>query len=66
MFVAMNYILIAFARDFFVGAIRAQELHREGWRIADYSILALLCIVAPLLRVAAAARRRGDMRPSPA
>jgi hypothetical protein len=66
MFVAMNYILIAFARDFFVGALRAQELHREGWRIADYSILALLCIVAPLLRVAAAARRRADMRPSPA
>jgi hypothetical protein len=65
MFVAMNYILIAFARDFFVGALRSQELHREWWRITDYSILALLCIVAPMLRFWAALRRRGDMRPNP-
>ncbi len=64
MFVAMHYILIAFCRDFVVGALRTIELHREWWRIADYSILALLCIVAPVLRAAAALRRRRGMQPA--
>lgn len=63
MFLTMNYILIAFARDFVLGAIKAQTAHLELRHLLDYSFFTALCIAAPLLCLAASARRRRDLRP---
>ncbi|HEX3756516.1 MAG TPA: hypothetical protein VHV26_15705 [Rhizomicrobium sp.] len=53
MFLGLNYILIAFARDFVLGAIQSEVRHREFWRLLDYGFFAGLCIIAPLLRLSA-------------
>jgi hypothetical protein len=60
MFVGMNYILVAFARDFVHGAL---YIHQPAWRVLDYSVFASLCLGAPLLRIAASLRARGAVRP---
>jgi hypothetical protein len=65
MFLGLNYILIAFARDFVLGAIKTGTTHRELWRVLDYSFFAALCLAAPLLRLAASVRRRWEMKPVP-
>jgi hypothetical protein len=53
--VAMNYILLAFAWDFVTPAFR--EIGHYGvW--LQYAPFAAMCIGAPLLVLAAAARRR--------
>jgi hypothetical protein len=63
MFLGLNYILLAFARDFVLGAIDSWDSHRYFWQLVKYAPFALMCIAAPLLRFAAAAKRRRGMRP---
>lgn len=61
MFVGLNYILIAFGRDFVLGAIKTSTSHKEWWRVLDYSVFAGLCVAAALIRLAASMRRRWAM-----
>jgi len=63
MFLGLNYILLAFARDFVLGVIDAWDTHRNIWQLVKYAPFALLCIAAPLLRIAALAQRRWKGRP---
>jgi hypothetical protein len=62
MFLGLNYILLAFARDFVLGVIYSWEAHRYFWQLVNYVPFASLCIAAPLLRFAASAQRRWGMR----
>jgi hypothetical protein len=63
MFLGLNYILLAFARDFVLGVIDAWDAHRNFWQLVKYAPFASLCIAAPLLRIAALAQRRWKRRP---
>ena len=54
----LNYILLAFARDFVLPAMHAGVAHQEVWRLVGYGPFAVMCVTAPLLRFAAAAHRR--------
>jgi|SRR5271154_1462817 len=62
MFLGLNYILLAFARDFVLGVIHSWDAPRYFWELAKYAPFALMCIAAPLLRIGAAAQRRWEMR----
>src|ERR1700722_6521570 len=53
----MNYILLAFARDFVPAVLHADIGHRGFWYLANYVPFAALSIAAPILTVAAANHR---------
>jgi hypothetical protein len=55
--VGVNYILYAFARDFLPGAIDASAHYGLG-HLLSYVPFAAMTVVAPILVIAAAARRR--------
>ena len=58
----MNYILLAFARDFVPPAIHLNSADQEVGRLLAYLPFAAMSIAAPLLCFAAAAQRRWGMR----
>lgn len=60
-FVGMNYILLAFARDFVLSALHPGSAQHPLLNMAEYLPFAALCIAAPLLCFAAAAQRRWSM-----
>jgi hypothetical protein len=71
--VGLNFIMLAFARDFVPPAIHRAENYGVG-RLVQYLPFAALCVVGPLLVLAATARRelgtahrqtRGSSLPSP-
>jgi hypothetical protein len=64
-FVGLNYILIAFARDFVLGTVKAGTTNPQWWHLLDYGVFAGLCIAAASLRFAAAMRRHWEMRLPP-
>jgi len=58
--VGTTYILIAFGRDFLLGALAYKT---QNWLYAaEYVPFALLCLIAILLRIAAFVRRRFGLR----
>lgn len=59
--VGMNYILLAFAYDFVLTTIRFGTAHLDLRRAVVYLPFAVLSLAAPLLRLAAAARRRRQL-----
>ncbi len=59
--VGLNYILFAFAFDFVPVAIHS-PVNYGGWRLFHYAPFAAMSVVAPLLVLAAAARRRFGTR----
>ena len=61
----LNYILLAFAVDFLPGGIHGIAHHEVG-RLVRYAPFAAMSVAAPVLVLAAAARRRLGMRYSPA
>jgi hypothetical protein len=63
--VGVNYILVAFAWDFVPPALHSTADYGVR-RLAEYTPFAAMCIVAPLLVLAAAANRRLGMRYSSA
>ena len=54
----MNYILLAFARDFVLPAMHSGVAHQNVWRLVEYGPFAAMCVAAPFLRFAAALHRR--------
>jgi hypothetical protein len=56
-FVGMNYILVAFGRDFVLPVIHPKPAQVNLGHFLFYAPFAALCIAAPLLVLAAAARR---------
>jgi hypothetical protein len=54
--VGLNFIMLAFARDFVPTALHGTENY-GGWRLVQYAPFAALCVVGPLLVLAATARR---------
>jgi hypothetical protein len=54
--VGLNYIMLAFARDFVPTALHGTENYGV-WRLVQYAPFAALCVVGPLLVLAATARR---------
>ena len=65
-FVGMNYILLAFARDFVPSVIHSGIAHQGLWLVVDYVPFGVMSIAAPAFVFAAAARRRWGMRQVPA
>ena len=63
MFIGMNYILIAFGRDFVLHVAKTGVANQDISQLMNYLPFAALCLISPLLRIAAAQRRRG-MRPA--
>jgi hypothetical protein len=61
-FVGMNYILLAFARDFVLSVIHSGIAHQELWRAVEYVPFAAMSVAAPVLVFAAITRRRWRMR----
>jgi hypothetical protein len=61
-FVAMNYILIAFGRDFVLPVIHPKPAQYNLGHFLFYAPFAALCIAAPLLVLAAAGRRSAAPR----
>jgi len=59
MFIGMNYILIAFGRDFVLHVTKTGVVNQDFSQLMNYAPFAALCLIAPLLRIAAAQRRRG-------
>jgi hypothetical protein len=59
--VGMNYILLAFARDFVPAVIQPGAGQHVG-RLLEYVPFAAMSVVAPLLCLAAAAHRRRGLR----
>jgi hypothetical protein len=59
---AVNYILFAFGSDFVPALINPAPGHHGLLRTADYIFFASMTIAAPLLVVAASARRRLEVR----
>jgi hypothetical protein len=57
----LNYILLAFAVDFLPGGIHGVAHHEVG-RLVGYAPFAAMSVAAPLLVLAAAARRRLGIR----
>lgn len=55
--VGLNYIMLAFARDFVPTAMHGAGNY-EGWRLVQYAPFAALCVAGPLLVIAATARRK--------
>lgn len=64
--VGMNYILLAFGYDFVLAPLRGDLLHQGFVRNVEYLPFTVLTIAAPLLRLAADARRRRRLRGLPA
>jgi hypothetical protein len=60
-FAGMNYILLAFARDFVLEVVHSGIGEQPFWRWVGYVPFAAMCVAAPLLCVAAAAHRRWGM-----
>jgi hypothetical protein len=58
----MNYILLAFARDFVPPVIHSGFAHQDFWQSASYVPFAAMSVGAPLLCFAAAVQRRWGMR----
>ena len=58
----LNYILLAFARDFVPPVLDPGIAHHGYWSLAAYVPFAAMSVVAPLLCLAAAAQRRRGMR----
>jgi hypothetical protein len=54
--VGLNFIMLAFARDFVPTALHGTENY-GGWRLVQYAPFAALCVAGPLLVLAATARR---------
>ena len=65
-FVGMNYILLAFARDFVPSVIHSGIAHQGLGLAVEYVPFGVMSIAAPVLVFAAAARRRWGMRQMPA
>ncbi len=65
-FVGMNYILLAFARDFVPSLIHLGTVHQGLWHAMAYLLFAAMSVAAPVLVFAATARRRWGMRQVPA
>jgi hypothetical protein len=63
-FVAMNYILIAFARDFISPMIHPKPEQYNLAHFVSYVPFAALSIAGPLLVLAASARRQGQPKPT--
>jgi hypothetical protein len=61
-FLGMNYILLAFARDFVPSVIHSGIAHQELWHAVEYVPFAAMSVAAPVLIFAATARRRWGMR----
>ena len=61
-FAGHDFILIAFGRDFVLGALDMQTLHRLS--VAEYVPFALLSLIAIPLRLAAFLRQRFGRRSS--
>ena len=61
-FLGMNYILLAFARDFVPPVIHSGIVHQEFWQSVSYAPFAAMSVAAPLLCLAAAGHRRWGMR----
>jgi hypothetical protein len=57
-FAGMNYILLAFANDFVLSVVHSGVMHLEIPRFIEYVPFATLTVAAPVLCLAAAARRR--------
>jgi hypothetical protein len=62
--VGLNYILFVFAYDFVPKAMLPETAQYGGWYLAEYVILAAMCVAAPLLVLTAAAHRQLGMRHS--
>jgi len=60
----LNYILFAFASDFVPGAIRSQAAQHGALGLVAHLPFAAMSVAAPLLVLAAAARRRLGTRSS--
>jgi hypothetical protein len=60
-FAGMNYILLAFARDFVLEVMHSGIGAQPFWQWVGYVPFAAMCIAAPLLCLAAAAHRRWGM-----
>jgi hypothetical protein len=60
-FLGMNYILLAFARDFVPPVIHSGIVHQEFWQSVSYAPFAAMSVAAPLLCLAAAGHRRWGM-----
>jgi hypothetical protein len=58
----LNYILLAFARDFVSAVVHPAVTHQELAHFVAYVPFAAMCVAAPLLNLAAAAHRRREMR----
>lgn len=58
----MNYILLAFARDFVLAVLHPDLAHQGIGRSVEYVPFAAMSVAAPLLCVAAVAHRRWGMR----
>jgi len=62
--VGMNYILLAFARDFVPPVLHSWGASYGRSLLIEYLPFAAMCIAAPVLVIAAAARRRLAMNPA--
>jgi hypothetical protein len=60
--VTTNYILLAFAYDFVPALAQVATAYGGLRQAAAYVPFAVMCLAAPLLQIAAAARRRGWLR----
>jgi hypothetical protein len=58
--IGLNYILLAFASDFLRGAAAALGPKGGPRQLLEYLPFAALCIIAPVLRLAAAMQRRAQ------
>jgi hypothetical protein len=58
----LNYILLAFARDFVFSVVHSGVAHEGVWHFVAYVPFAAMSVIAPLLSFAAAAHRRWAMR----
>jgi hypothetical protein len=65
-FVGMNYILLAFARDFVPSVIHSGIAHQGLWLAVEYAPFGVMSIAAPVLVFAATVRRRWGIRQVPA
>jgi len=61
-FLGLNYILLAFSRDFVLGALHSAPADQGLVHTMNYAPFAAMCIAAPILRFAAAVRSRSQIR----
>ena len=65
-FIGMNYILLAFARDFVPSLIHLGTVHQGLWPAVEYVPFAVMSVAAPVFVFASTVRRRWGMRQVPA